>query len=250
MAGYFEEDDEPELEEPQRDTEVTLTWGAVLGMGAALLLLCGLCFGLGFMAGHRGSATAAGAASGSQPGASDQAPLQGSGSVPKPSASAQAPTPLPAPVTESAPAAPAAGGESPDAVAPGSAPGPAQGIQAQGTQGGSQASLPAGTTPASAQVRPALGGNSPESAPPAATTVHPALPSAASLMVQGAAVKNPEDASVLTNALRRRGYPVSTQRDAGDGLIHVRIGPFANRGDAYRWRDKLLGDGYNAIVQP
>ena len=69
-------------------------------------------------------------------------------------------------------------------------------------------------------------------------------------MVQVAAVKNPEDAGVLMNALRRRGYPASQQRETGDGLIHVRVGPFASREEAYHWRDKLLGDGYNAIVQP
>jgi len=30
----------------------------------------------------------------------------------------------------------------------------------------------------------------------------------------------------------------------------VQIGPFYNRDEAYRWRQKLLNDGYNAIVQP
>ena len=69
-------------------------------------------------------------------------------------------------------------------------------------------------------------------------------------MVQVAAVKNAEDANVLADALHKRGYPVSEQREAIDGLIHVRVGPFATRDEANRWRDKLLGDGYNAIVQP
>ena len=45
-------------------------------------------------------------------------------------------------------------------------------------------------------------------------------------MVQIAAVSNPEDASVLTNALRKRGYTVTARREPADGLIHVRIGPF------------------------
>ena len=87
MRGYFddEEAEREELEEAPHDTEVTLTWGAVLGMGAALLLLCGLCFGLGYVVGHRGSGRAAATAQT----APDQEPLQGSGSVPKPSASAQ-----------------------------------------------------------------------------------------------------------------------------------------------------------------
>ncbi len=77
-----------------------------------------------------------------------------------------------------------------------------------------------------------------------------AVPLAAGMMVQVAAVHNAEDAGVLSNALRKRGYPVNAQRDPGDGLIHVRVGPFASREEAYRWRDKLLGDGYNAMVQP
>jgi cell division septation protein DedD len=80
--------------------------------------------------------------------------------------------------------------------------------------------------------------------------VQSALPSANSLMVQVAAVKNDEDATVLTNALRRRGYPVISHRDPADGLIHVRIGPFPTREEANQWRMKLLNDGYNAIVQP
>jgi cell division septation protein DedD len=69
-------------------------------------------------------------------------------------------------------------------------------------------------------------------------------------MVQVAAVRNAEDAGVLTNALRRRGYPVNAQREPADGMIHVRVGPFNTRDEANRWRDKLLGDGYNAMVQP
>jgi cell division septation protein DedD len=69
-------------------------------------------------------------------------------------------------------------------------------------------------------------------------------------MVQIAAVSHPEDAEVLVNALRKRGYTVTTQRKPEDGLIHVWIGPFTSRDEANRWRLKLLNDGYNAIVQP
>jgi cell division septation protein DedD len=39
-------------------------------------------------------------------------------------------------------------------------------------------------------------------------------------------------------------------RDPADGLLHVRLGPFSNRDVAGKWRDKLLNDGYNALVQP
>jgi len=76
------------------------------------------------------------------------------------------------------------------------------------------------------------------------------MPPPAQLMVQIAAVANPEDAGVLVAALRKRGYSVIATREPADGLIHVRIGPFTSRDEANRWRDKLLSDGYNAVVQP
>ena len=69
-------------------------------------------------------------------------------------------------------------------------------------------------------------------------------------MVQIAAVSHSEDAEVLVGALRKRGYAVTSRRDPTDGLLHVQIGPFANRTEASAMRQKLLNDGYNAIVQP
>jgi cell division septation protein DedD len=69
-------------------------------------------------------------------------------------------------------------------------------------------------------------------------------------MVQVAAVSHQEDAEVLVSALRKRGYAVSVRRQPSDSLLHVQIGPFTNHNDAYIMRQKLLSDGYNAIVQP
>jgi cell division septation protein DedD len=69
-------------------------------------------------------------------------------------------------------------------------------------------------------------------------------------MVQIAAVSHQEDADVLVNALRKRGYGVTARREPADGLVHVRIGPFTSRDEANRWRQKLMDDGYNAIMQP
>ena len=77
----------------------------------------------------------------------------------------------------------------------------------------------------------------------------PAITKAQGWMVQIAAVSHAEDAEVLVNALRKRGYSVTARRDAGDSLIHVQTGPFINRNDANAMRQKLLNDGYNAIVQ-
>jgi cell division septation protein DedD len=102
-----------------------------------------------------------------------------------------------------------------------------------------------------------------ESSTPAASAnatqpvVRPALPAPAQVtvpggapMVQIAAVSHQEDADVLVAALRKRGYAVAVQHDAADGQYHVRIGPFSNLRDAGATRQKLLNDGYNAIVQP
>lgn len=69
-------------------------------------------------------------------------------------------------------------------------------------------------------------------------------------MVQIAAVSHPEDADVLVSALRKKGYAVSVRRDPADALMHVQVGPFPTHNDAVTMRQKLLNDGYNAIVQP
>jgi cell division septation protein DedD len=104
-----------------------------------------------------------------------------------------------------------------------------------------------------AQVRPvtpAVTNPQPVTGFASGARVQPALPAQAAFMVQIAAVSHPDDASVLVNALRKRGYTVTAQRKPEDGLIHVWIGPFGSRDEANRWKQKLLDDGYNAVVQP
>ena len=68
-------------------------------------------------------------------------------------------------------------------------------------------------------------------------------------MVQIAAISNPADADVLVGALQKRGYSVTARHVTSDALIHVQVGPFSNRADAIAMRQKLLGDGYNAILK-
>jgi cell division septation protein DedD len=79
--------------------------------------------------------------------------------------------------------------------------------------------------------------------------VQPAMTQVQGWMVQIAAVSHAEDAEVLVNALRKRGYTATARREVNDNLIHVQTGPFANRNDANAVRQKLLNDGYNAIVE-
>jgi DedD protein len=247
MRGYFddEEAEQEEREERGRDTEVTLGAGALLGIFFALVLLCGLFFGLGYAFGHHNSSPAA--ATAKQPAtptaAPDQEPLQGSGTVPKPSAAAQAPVPQPATTANDGGPTPAAGNANP--AAQGTAP-PVQNAPSSSVPAAAPAQPQGQVHPAFPAAGAAQGGQ----APPA-PAVRPALPGGTvPLMVQVAAVSHEEDASVLVGALRRRGYSVSAQREPSDGLIHVRVGPFATRDEAARMARRLLDDGYNAMIQP
>jgi cell division septation protein DedD len=220
---YDEEVREPAERRP--DTEVTLGPMLLLGLFFGMVLLCGLCFGLGYSMGSHSTREAS--TNAQQPG--DPASSQAAGSLAKPSAVSQmVPPPQPAAADQSS------SGMNPDT-----------GSQATGATSAGDAN------PAPPVVKPAL--------PAAATTPKPvsaqptpALKSALSgaIMVQIATVSQQEDADVLVGALRKRGYVVTARRDPTDNQFHVRIGPFSNRNDANATRQKLLRDGYNAIVQP
>ena len=90
---------------------------------------------------------------------------------------------------------------------------------------------------------------------PPVTVAAPAAPSAAPApgtgkpMVQIAAVARQEDADVLVSALRQRGYGVVVRNEPQDKLLHVQVGPFADRTQATAMKQKLLSDGYNAIIK-
>lgn len=225
--------DEREIDEVERDRETELTLGstAVLMILGGLVLLCGLCFGLGYAAGHHGPATTATASP--QPAPSADMPLVASGTKQKPSA---APQPIAPPPPVDRTVAETGSSNDPDAdvvAAPNSAPAPAQQAPAGSQQWAVKPAFPA----QAAQPPPSAGS--------AFTTGAPQ-----GIVVQVAAVSHVEDAEVLVNALRRRGYTVTARRDLADSLIHVQVGPFINRNDANAMRLKLLNDGYNAIVEP
>jgi cell division septation protein DedD len=240
MRGVFDEEDLGPVKQ-RRDTELTLGSGTLLAIFFGLVLLCGLCFGLGYALGHRGAQNSVP----ETPGSSAPQPFAG-GSVAKPSASAQTPATLPADtgtVTSAADTAQASvqpAGSIPTATAQAVPAGqPVAQPQAQPSGSGGQP-----------QVHPALNsGNT--VAPPTLPNgaVRAALEPAGNFMVQIAAVSNQEDADVLSNALRKRGYAVNAKREPVDNLIHVRIGPFATAAEANSWKNRLLNDGYNAIVQ-
>ncbi len=227
MRGAFD-DEEFEPARPGRDTELTLGPIMLAGLFLGLLLLCVLCFSLGYTVGHRGRGSSAAANLPDAKGASSQSQAAGSPSKPSP--------------IMQAPLRPRAAVDGPEATALDTNP-------TAGPQTVDAAAVAPAVQPQ--QVRPALPpqANVPQSGN-SGVQVQPALSQAAALMVQVAAVSHTEDARVLVNALRKRGYAVTTRREPSDGLIHVQIGPFADHHQANAMCQKLLNDGYNAIIQP
>jgi cell division septation protein DedD len=213
--------------EERRDKELTLGPVMLTGLACALLVLCGVCFAIGYAVGHRGTSETVPA---EQPATADVHTPQIASSQSKPAAGQNG--------NQSAPAVEAQTVAETDA-------GQAQGVSPAPAGGGS-------TTTASSPVQSALPAQAAATSPVpgGGGRVAAALPQTAPLMVQIAAVSNPDDAEVLVGALRRRGYAVTVRREPLDGLMHVQVGPFSNRNDALAMRQRLLNDGYNAIVQP
>jgi cell division septation protein DedD len=69
------------------------------------------------------------------------------------------------------------------------------------------------------------------------------------IMVQVAAISVSQDADILVDALKKRGYTAVIRNEPQDKLLHVQLGPFASRAEASAMRTKLLADGYNAVVK-
>lgn len=208
------------VQQPERgDRELTLGPITLTVLGFGLFALCGLCFVFGYAVGHRNAETSTAI---SVPPAAPPSFVQPVSAQAKPAAGQTGAQQVTADLTDST--------ANPATDANGNAVATAD--QADGSASGSStaAANPAAALPApNATSQPAAGqGN---------------------IMVQIAAVSHSEDADVLVGALRKRGYAVNSRRDPADGLLHVQIGPFANRSDAYAMRQKLLNDGYNAIVQ-
>lgn len=232
------------------ESEVTLGMSSLLGIFFGLVVLCGAFFGFGYSLGHRsgvlGLARAGVAAAPVSPGG--DALTDGPGTVPihaaKPSASGAV---LASPVVKAAGDGPAVSGNS-EAVSAGDSG------SAAGRSGETEAAVPQAARradrwaqgPAAVPVPVAPASTARISAPVAhQVEASGGTPS----MVQVAAVSRQQDADALIAALRKRGYTVSARTEAQDSFLHVQIGPFASRAEANVMRQKLLGDGYNAIVK-
>ncbi len=68
-------------------------------------------------------------------------------------------------------------------------------------------------------------------------------------MVEIMTLSHESDADAMVAALKRHGYDVAVNHTAADQLLHLDVGPFANKEDAETMRQRLLLDGYNATIK-
>jgi cell division septation protein DedD len=244
-----------EVEEKEA-SEITLSTASLLGIFFGLVLICGVFFGLGYSLGRGSERGAIAGGSGSAPAINDAEPVETTTAENAKSASL---TPLEqqdgmqSPVTAalmsaasrpkaeaveppeaSTPDAPKVDAPKPDAPKPDAPAAPAPALR------------PAANLPTIAAPAPRSAANPSTTA---ATDTDAAASNSKEPMVQIAAVARQEDADVLVSALRQRGYGVVVRSEPQDKLLHVQVGPFADRTAATAIKQKLLSDGYNAIIK-
>jgi DedD protein len=214
------------------DRELTLGPMTLGLLGILFFGICALCFVWGYSIGHRAPA----GIEPSQPASAGPSAAQILSNQPKPGASDNSQQPR-----AEAPAISAPSGSS-DAGSPQAVP---AAVSTSTPASSGTGSLPTGGAVVQA-ILPSPAGPMPSNN----GTVKAALGSNPPWMVQIAAVSQSEDADVLLSALRKRGYAVAAHRDPADNLIHVQVGPFSSHADAASMRQRLLNDGYNAMIEP
>lgn len=241
MAMAREDDRFDDLIDELPPREVTLSTSTILGIFFALALICAAFFGFGYSVGRKSASTAA--------------PSSSSTPVPdayKPPAGSPAIQPVPGYLTPQQAADANKSGDDNQIYAPPRASTPVN-TSAPSRTAASSTSQPAANT-AAPQPRPAPVTaviNNPPAQPAAPVVQAPppaAAPTATSSYVQIAAFSRQDDADLVLKALRTRGYAVNAQTGA-DHLIHLQMGPYSNRKDADAMRQRLIADGYNAIVK-
>ena len=237
MRTLFDTEEE-EIE--GKASEITLSTASLLGIFFGLVLVCGVFFGFGYSMGRgTGALAQAPPAPSSPPWNNGEAEEAAPKNPPAPAPAAQPVAKQQDEDETTAKAAPAA----PPKVVETPREGIAQALRAAVPIAGETPAQLVTSKPAAGKVGPAY--QAPAYQPPADA---PAT-AAGQLLVQIAAVSRPQDADVLVAALRQRGYGVVVRSEPQDHLLHVQVGPFANRTQAAEIKQKLLSDGYNAIIK-
>jgi DedD protein len=207
-----------EEEVDDKESEITLSTASLLGIFFGLVLICGVFFGFGYSMG-RGTGI---------PAPANKALSASGASEPEVAAS----TPAPVVPERAEPTAPLQ-----------ASPAPLR--QADDTP---KDEAPRLVVPLK---KPNAARNNPDVESPAvvAANMNAIAASDSKPMVQIAAVARSEDANVLVTALRQRGYSVVVRSEPQDKLLHVQVGPFADRNQAVAIKQKLMADGYNAIIK-
>jgi cell division septation protein DedD len=219
------------------DREISLGTGTILAIFFALALICALFFGLGYSMGRKSAQVPAIAA------ATESTPSANFSGFKPPAGS---PTTQPSGAKKTPEAIPPADPDGEIVTTPVSATGTASAVPS------SRREAAAETTPAPiVREAPRTGQPASQSAPQsqAQTAAMPPIAPNGTAIVQVAAVSHQEDADTLIAALKKRGYTVFIRQESQDRLLHVQLGPFATRKDAETMRQRLLADGYNAIVK-
>lgn len=226
------DDDQDDL--PERERELTLSTGAILAIFLGLVLLCAVFFGFGYNLGRKSTTT-------------PNAPLPAATNDAQPAASESSTFDnfKPSPSSLSTPSRTTGASET-TSTAPG-----ITGATAPANDEKRTVAVPVHTT-APTVTRPAALPTA-----PASTSAHtsqapaPAITPGGAFVVQIAAISEAHkgDADLLVNALHNKGYQVSERTEAQDKLIHIQVGPFATKADAEAMRERLIVDGYNAIVK-
>jgi len=201
--------------EEDADHELTLSTPTILGLFFALVLVCGCFFGLGYAMGHRTAPATAQVF--------ENAPLPVTNAA-KPTAGSAEVTNTPASVD----------------VAVGPPTSDSGGLSTTVTLNPTTAAVPA-SAPAAATIVPK---------PAPSPVLQPASTApAGNFVVQVAAVSSQDVANILLSTLQKKGYAVAVHHEPQDNLLHVQIGPFADRKDADAMRQRVVADGFNAIVK-
>ncbi len=199
------------------DTEITLGMGKMLGLFFGLVILCGISLGVGYSLGRSAAKHAAEATAATIP----AAPPPSSANKPGASQVAAPRTPDCATGDNCSPQA-ASGPSSTDLTFYDT-------VQQKKVE---HPQLTPPEPPPGSSVQPA----------PARTTL------GAGYLVQIAAVRNQDDAKLLSDTLRKQQYPVIITQP-GDKLFHVQVGPYADIKEAEDIRTHLLSAGYNAFLK-
>lgn len=198
------------LDDPEpADREISLGTPTILGIFFALALVCAAFFGFGYTMGRKSTQSVI-------PNSAETNLTTTTGAA-KPTAGSLAGTPA----VKAPPAIP----ESAVVVPASTVPAPSK-----------------RTSPADGMI---VGDKPPASPPPVTSAPQPA----GSFVVQVAAVSSQDVADIELAALQKKGYNVAVRHEPQDKLLHIQIGPFPDKKEAEAMRQRVIADGFNAIVK-